>query len=123
MGGCGRLFEGTPAQMVQSFEKLRQLPGELQVFCAHEYTLANLRFAQEMDPDNTELASFYQAMQIRREHQQPTVPSTLQKEWCINPYFACLNPQHRQCLHIPDTVKATTLDAFTFIRNNKDQWS
>ena len=123
VGGCGRLFEGTPAQMLNSFERLRQLPGALQVFCAHEYTLANLKFAQHIDPENKALTQFYQAMQARRAQQQPTVPSTLQQEWAINPYFTCLNPQHRQHFNIPVNTRDTALDAFTAIRRHKDQWS
>jgi len=122
VGGCGHLFEGTPAQMLYSFALLRQLPGKLQVFCAHEYTLANLRFAQEIDPDNVQLAKFYQKMRYLREQQQPTVPSTLQQEWMINPYFTCLDAQHRQHLNIPMASRKSALDAFTLIRHNKDHW-
>jgi hydroxyacylglutathione hydrolase len=122
VGGCGRLFEGTPTQMLNSFERLRQLPGKLQVFCAHEYTLDNLRFAQEIDPDNAQLTQFYQAMQARRQQQQPTVPSTLQQEWAINPYFTCLDAQHRQQFNLPAAACKNALDAFTLIRHNKDQW-
>ena len=123
IGGCGKLFEGTPAQMLNSFVRLRQLPGELQVFCAHEYTLDNLKFALEIDPKNTELVRFYRSMQARRKQKLPTVPSLLQQEWVINPYFTCLNSLYHKHFNIPSIAHKTTLEAFALIRHLKDEWS
>ena len=86
-GGCGRLFEGTPAQMLASLDKLAALPGSTRVCCTHEYTLANLRFALAAEPGNAELAA-YQAHCLRlREQGLPTLPSTIAQEQLINPFL------------------------------------
>jgi hydroxyacylglutathione hydrolase len=86
-GGCGRLFEGTPQQMQASLSKLRQLPDETLVYCAHEYTLANLGFAKWVEPDNADLLSREQADMAQRERGQPTVPSALGLEKLTNPFL------------------------------------
>jgi hydroxyacylglutathione hydrolase len=86
-GGCGRLFEGTPAQMLASLDKLAALPGNTVVCCAHEYTLSNLRFALAVEPDNTDLAA-YQARCVRlRENGLPTLPTSIAQELLINPFL------------------------------------
>lgn len=86
-GGCGRLFEGTPAQMQASLDALAALPGDTLVCCAHEYTMSNLRFAQAVEPNNPELAQYLEHCQKLRAHGQPTLPSTLQTELAINPFM------------------------------------
>lgn len=86
-GGCGRLFEGTPAQMVDSLAKLTALPADTKVYCAHEYTLSNLRFAHEIEPDNLALSSRIAAEQAKRARLEPTVPSTLALELETNPFL------------------------------------
>jgi hydroxyacylglutathione hydrolase len=86
-GGCGRLFEGTPAQMLASLDKLAQLDARTRVCCAHEYTMSNLRFAQAVDPDNAPLAAYTQACQALRAQQQPTLPARLGQELEINPFL------------------------------------
>ena len=86
-GGCGRLFEGTPAQMQASMDALAALPGNTLVCCAHEYTLSNLRFALAVEPNNQELAQYLQRCQTLRSQGQPTLPSTLQTELAINPFM------------------------------------
>ena len=86
-GGCGRLFEGTPAQMVKSLSKFRQLPDSTRVWCAHEYTLKNLKFALGVDPQNSELQERYRAVEAARRQNQPTVPSTLAVEKLTNPFL------------------------------------
>ena len=86
-GGCGRLFEGTPAQMVDSIGKLRQLPNNTRVWCAHEYTLNNLKFAVTVDKDNTVLQERYQAVKQARKNHIPTVPSLLGEEKQTNPFL------------------------------------
>ena len=100
-GGCGRLFEGTPAQMVDSLGKLASLPDQTQIFCAHEYTLANLRFASEVEPDNMHLKTRMVHEQARRERGIPTVPSTLAVEKSTNPFLRFREP------HIADRLIAT----------------
>lgn len=85
--GCGRLFEGSPEQMYESLQKLAALPAATAVYCTHEYTLANLRFAREVEPDNLALQTrVSDAEQLRRES-QPTLPSTLQLELATNPFL------------------------------------
>lgn len=87
--GCGRLFEGTPAQMLDSLRKLAALPGETRVCCAHEYTLSNLRFARTVEPRNEATARHEAWCLARRDEQQPTLPSTLAVELQINPFLRC----------------------------------
>jgi hydroxyacylglutathione hydrolase len=86
-GGCGRLFEGTPAQMVDSIGKLRQLPDNTRVWCAHEYTLGNLKFAVTVDPDNTDLQNRYHQVQELRSRGEATIPSLLGVEKRTNPFL------------------------------------
>lgn len=86
-GGCGRLFEGTPEQMVNSLSKLRQLPDNTQVWCAHEYTLNNLKFAVTVDGQNSDLQTRYQQVQAARQNQEATVPSLLGLEKKTNPFL------------------------------------
>jgi hydroxyacylglutathione hydrolase len=86
-GGCGRLFEGTPAQMLESLAKLASLPGETRVYCAHEYTLSNLKFAAEVEPGNAELTTRIKDEQAKRERGEPTVPSTIALERKTNPFL------------------------------------
>jgi hydroxyacylglutathione hydrolase len=86
-GGCGRLFEGTPAQMLASLDKLAALPTDTVVCCAHEYTLANLRFAMAVEPGNHALASYDAQCTTRRENGQPTLPTSIGMELQINPFL------------------------------------
>lgn len=88
-GGCGRLFEGSPAQMYQSLGKLSRLPDDTRVYCAHEYTLANLAFAKAVEEDNPELRERIKIEQSRRDRQVPTVPSTISLEKSTNPFLRC----------------------------------
>ena len=86
-GGCGRLFEGTPAQMLASLDTLAALPDTTRVCCTHEYTLSNLKFARVVDPGNEALAHYTATAQSLRAAQQPTLPSTLGLERQINPFL------------------------------------
>ncbi|MGH8808082.1 MAG: hydroxyacylglutathione hydrolase [Noviherbaspirillum sp.] len=92
-GGCGRLFEGTPEQMVASLGKLAALPDATKVYCAHEYTLSNLRFAQEVEPDNADLQLRVQNEQAKRDRGLPTVPSTIGVEKSTNPFLRYREPR------------------------------
>ena len=91
-GGCGRLFEGTPAQMHASLARLAALPGATRVCCAHEYTLSNLKFAQAVEPANAELAAYTDWCRSQREAGLPTLPSTIARERQINPFLRCDDP-------------------------------
>lgn len=98
-GGCGRLFEGTPAQMLASLDKLAALPGSTRVCCAHEYTLSNLRFARAVEPGNMALRQYAQHCESLRARQQPTLPSTLAVERDINPFLRTRQPAVVQAVH------------------------
>jgi hydroxyacylglutathione hydrolase len=92
-GGCGRLFEGTPAQMHASLTRLAALPAATRVCCAHEYTLANLRFARAVEPGNAALAAHEAECRSLRDRGLPTLPSTIGRERQINPYLRCDQPE------------------------------
>lgn len=85
--GCGRLFEGTPGQMWESLSKLRELPDATRIYCAHEYTQSNARFAVTVEPDNAALIARAAAIDEARAKNQPTVPSTLGEERATNPFL------------------------------------
>jgi hydroxyacylglutathione hydrolase len=90
--GCGRVFEGTAEQMYASLEKLRALPDETQVYCGHEYTLANIGFAKNVEPQNAALAAREERDRRLREAGKPTVPSTMREERATNPFLRCQEP-------------------------------
>ncbi len=85
--GCGRLFEGTPAQMTNSLAKLKRLPGQTKVFCAHEYTMANIKFAEAVEPVNADLKLRKAFCAAKRHRNEPTVPSTIALELATNPFL------------------------------------
>ena len=85
--GCGRLFEGTPAQMQQSLDQLAALPDDTLVCCAHEYTLSNLKFARAVEPHNAALLQYITECESRRRADQPTLPSRIAIERDINPFL------------------------------------
>ncbi|WP_243613977.1 hydroxyacylglutathione hydrolase [Shimia aestuarii] len=115
--GCGRLFEGTPAQMWQSLGKLAALPGETMVCSGHEYTETNLRFALTVDPDNPALKARGEAIAKARKENRPTVPSILSEEMATNPFLRADDPAIRAQLGMQD---ATDTEVFTEIRRLKD---
>ena len=91
--GCGRLFEGTPAQMHASLTKLAQLPDATRVYCGHEYTLSNIKFAKAAEAANTELAKWEESASALRAKGEPTLPSTLAQERRANPFLRCDQPE------------------------------
>ncbi|GGI17840.1 hydroxyacylglutathione hydrolase [Oxalicibacterium faecigallinarum] len=97
-GGCGRLFEGTPEQMLHSLDKLAALPDDTKVYCAHEYTISNLRFARAAEPDNQALSERLAAEQAKREQNVPTVPSNIGLEKATNPFLRAREPAIAQTL-------------------------
>ncbi|WP_371189278.1 hydroxyacylglutathione hydrolase [Thalassotalea maritima] len=86
-GGCGRLFEGSAEQLYTSLNKLTQLPESTHVYCAHEYTLANLRFAETLEPDNQQLADYITIVEKKRAQNERTIPSNIGLEKQINPFL------------------------------------
>lgn len=93
--GCGRLFEGTPAQMWSSLSKLAALPPSTHVYCGHEYTLANLRFAAAVEPRNPAIAERSDREQAKRNRDAPTLPSTIADELATNPFLRVREPAVR----------------------------
>ena len=91
-GGCGRLFEGTPAQMHHSLSRLANLPGPTRVCCAHEYTLSNLKFARAVEPTNHDLADYTARCETQRALNEPTLPSSITTERLVNPFLRCAEP-------------------------------
>ena len=91
--GCGRLFEGTPTQMLDSLTRLAALPEQTAVYCAHEYTEANLRFALAVEPGNRRLRERADEVAVMRAQGQATVPSTLSLEHATNPFLRCSEPE------------------------------
>lgn len=114
-GGCGRLFEGTPTQMVDSLKKLRQLPDRTRVWCAHEYTLNNLQFALTVDQDNPQLQARFQEVQQVRSKNQPTIPTWLGVEKQTNPFLHWDSPTLQTTLGQKDAVQT-----FAKLRSMKD---
>ena len=117
-GGCGRLFEGTPAQMLDSLDRLAALPSDTRVCPAHEYTLTNLKFALAVDPDNAALnAHFHVCAQLRQEG-QPTLPARLSTELAINPFLRSRSPavtsavRQREALAVDDVTTFAALRAW-----------
>jgi hydroxyacylglutathione hydrolase len=91
--GCGRVFEGTAAQMADSLGKLARLPAATRVYCGHEYTLANIAFAEAVEPGNRALAERRVREAAKRERAEPTLPSTVAEELATNPFLRCSEPE------------------------------
>ena len=121
-GGCGRLFEGTPAQMLDSLTKLASLPGQTRVCCTHEYTLSNLKFARAVEPNNAALIQYQQQCMALREAKVPTLPSTIARELKINPF---LRSDQAEVVQTAKQLEPTATDAvavFTVIRQWKNNF-
>jgi len=97
-GGCGRIFEGTPAQMLASLDRLAALPAATQVCCAHEYTLSNLKFALAVEPRNPDLRTYVAQCQQLRAEGSPTLPAQLGTELQINPFLRARHPDVRHAV-------------------------
>ncbi|MEO8444773.1 MAG: hydroxyacylglutathione hydrolase [Gammaproteobacteria bacterium] len=117
--GCGRLFEGTPAQMWASLQKLMSLPDDTRVYCAHEYTASNGRFAVTMEPDNAALTTRVREVAALRAAGRPTVPSTIGVEKATNPFLRPASPELRATLGMADAADAAVLGE---TRRRKDRF-
>jgi len=120
--GCGRLFEGTPQQMLASLDMLAGLPHATQVHCAHEYTLKNIDFALMCDPENVQLQEWRCRARAMRARGEPTLPTTIGWEKCTNPFLRAGYPaiQHQLALALAVPIH-DRLEAFTAMRKWKDQ--
>lgn len=120
--GCGRLFEGTPAQMLDSLDKLAALPGTTRVCCTHEYTLSNLRFALAVEPGNAALQDYARACRERRALDQPTLPSSMQLEQRINPFLRSREPAVSAAARQFDATADGDVAIFAALRAWKNQF-
>lgn len=118
--GCGRLFEGTPAQMHASLQKLAALPPDSRVCCTHEYTLSNLRFAAAVEPDNAAIARHTAHCQALRAAGRPTLPSRMALELEINPFLRCTEPAVVQAARAHGAAGAGAVEVFAALRRWKD---
>ncbi|MBW4665054.1 MAG: hydroxyacylglutathione hydrolase [Chroococcus sp. CMT-3BRIN-NPC107] len=116
-GGCGRLFEGTPTQMLESLTKLQALPDDTRVWCAHEYTLNNLKFALTVDSNNPELKTRFTAAQAARSRNESTIPSDLGLEKRTNPFLRWNQPALQTAVDSSDPVQT-----FARLRGMKDRF-
>ena len=115
--GCGRLFEGTPAQMWSSLSKLAALPPDTRVYCGHEYTLSNGRFALTLEPGNEALKTRMKEVERLREQGLPTIPSTIGLERQTNPFLRPASPELRRTLGLE---QADDVAVFAETRRRKD---
>lgn len=126
-GGCGRLFEGTPAQMLASLHRLAALPPSTRVCCTHEYTLSNMKFARHVEPMNQRARLYEQWCEVQRQAGQPTLPSSIELEREINPFLRCNQAQVVQSaqthagLHFAEKAGGD-LAIFTVLRQWKNEF-
>ncbi len=116
-GGCGRLFEGTPTQMLASLSKLQALPDDTRVWCAHEYTLSNLKFALTVDSNNPDLKTRFAAVQAARSRYEATIPSNLGLEKRTNPFLRWNQPTLQAAVNSKDSIQT-----FARLRGMKDRF-
>jgi hydroxyacylglutathione hydrolase len=119
--GCGRLFEGTAQQMLASLDRIATLPDDTRVYCAHEYTLSNLRFAAAVEPGNADVLETLEAVRELRARDGITLPSTLGHERRINPFLRCREPAVRAAAEArAGNPLPAPVDVFAVIRAWKD---
>ena len=123
-GGCGKIFEGTPSQMYNSLQTLGALPPATTIFCAHEYTATNLRFALEVEPGNQALLRRLDDVRAARAQGLPTVPSTLAEELATNPFLRCGEPEVKAAAErrVGRPLDSES-DIFAVVRRWKDGWT
>jgi len=121
-GGCGRLFEGTPAQMLDSLDRLAALPGATRVCCAHEYTLSNLKFALAVEPDNVELQAYWDQCTQLRAQSRPTLPVALHTERAINPFLRSRLPSVAIPVRQHDRLAVDDVTTFAALRQWKNDF-
>jgi hydroxyacylglutathione hydrolase len=117
--GCGRVIEGTPEMMWQSLMKLRDLPGETHIYCGHEYTLANIRFAQTIEPDNLALVARAAEAAEQVAAHKPTIPTTIDAEKAANPFLRADDPKLAAAVGL---AGAPPVQVFAEIRRRKDNF-
>ena len=121
-GGCGRVFEGTFEQMFKSLKKISNYPKETKIFCGHEYTLSNLKFALEVDEDNKELADEYINVKKLISSDIPSLPTNLNKELKVNPFLRCNEINIKNKVIDKFDIIDDELEIFTALRKWKDNF-
>jgi hydroxyacylglutathione hydrolase len=122
-GGCGRLFEGNPAMMLRSLQSLAALPPATRVYCAHEYTLANLAFARAVEPNNGAIEQRSALAVATRQRGLPTVPSDIALELATNPFLRCNVDALQESLRQQGKLEGdSTVEVFTLVRSWKDSF-
>lgn len=126
--GCGRLFEGNPEQMVHSLNKIQALDKETQIYCGHEYTLANIQFAKVVEPHNVLLQNREKKIQLLVQQNHPTLPVTLEIEQQTNPFLRCNFPDVIQSVqkhwnHQLTSQVVSTIEVFSYLRQWKDTFT
>ncbi|KAK9138719.1 hypothetical protein Sjap_009313 [Stephania japonica] len=106
---CGKLFEGTPEQMLASLDKIVSLPDDTNIYCGHEYTLSNSKFALSIEPKNTALQSYAARVAQLRSKGAPTIPTALKLEKACNPFLRTSSTEIRRSLKIPDTASSRSI--------------
>lgn len=121
--GCGKLFEGTAEQMYHSLQRIYVLPEQTKIFCGHEYTVSNLKFAATVEPSNSKITEHLQLCLDLRRKNKATLPSTLQKEKDINPFLRCTVPAVKEAAERRIDRRLTTpVEVFTVLRNWKNEF-
>lgn len=120
--GCGRLFEGSPSQMLTALDKIAELPRQTQIYPAHEYTCANIQFALHVNPGNAELHNYASVCHQQRAKGLRTLPTTLAMELAVNPFLRCQDQEIISivCQHLNKTDANSRLSVFTSLRAWKD---
>lgn len=122
-GGCGKVFGGSMQAMIDSLDRLADLPGTTRVFCAHEYTVDNLAFGLAVEPSNLALTDRYKADSLKREAGLPTLPSTIDLERRTNPFLRVMKPEVLRSLHQHRGVKPSTrVTSFEALREWKNEF-
>lgn len=122
-GGCGRVFEGSPGQMLASLDRLAGLPDDSQLYCGHEYTLKNLAFCQAVEPENPYIADFQQRAQERLDQGRPSLPTTLEEERRFNVFLRCRETAVRESAERRAGHELNNAESvFSVIRDWKDQF-
>lgn len=123
-GGCGKRYEGSAETMWQSLERLAALPDTTRIYCAHEYTFNNLRFALSLEPDNAALQERFSHIREKLKHQAITLPSQMGEEKRTNPFLRCHLPALRSVAeNYLGHPCATAAEVFGILRQMKDEWS
>ena len=121
-GGCGKIFEGTYEQMFHALKKITKLPTNTNIYCGHEYTLSNLKFALEADDSNKELIEEFKKVENKINSNIPSLPTTLDKELKVNPFLRCDNINIQNKIIEKFKVSNSELEVFTALRKWKDNF-